>query len=92
MSPEEKPPPGRSRGDRPQPQPAAGRSRRRGGFLAEIRTPIRTEPFQQRYSLSPGRELGRESLALWGSTRGEYLPSVGYLCPYGVPALMGFHP
>ncbi|XP_063261558.1 serine/threonine-protein kinase 17A [Prinia subflava] len=66
MSPDEKPPPGRSRGDRPPPppQPAAGRSRRRGGLLAEIRTPIRTEPFQERYSLSPGRELGRGKFAV----------------------------
>ena len=58
MSPEEKPPPGRSH-DECSPQPATGRGRRRGGLLTEIRTPIRTEPFQQRYSLSPGRELGR---------------------------------
>lgn len=60
MSPEEKPPPSRSRDDRPPPpQSAPGRGRRRDGLLTEIRTPIRTEPFQQRYSLSPGRELGR---------------------------------
>ncbi|NWR74149.1 ST17A kinase, partial [Centropus unirufus] len=66
MSPEEKPPPRRSRGDRPPPpsQPAPSRGRRRGGFLTEIRTPIRTEPFQERYSLSPGRELGRGKFAV----------------------------
>ncbi|KAM6088868.1 serine/threonine-protein kinase 17A [Chlamydotis macqueenii] len=72
MSPEEKPPPSRSRGDRPPApppppppaQPAPGRGRRRGGFLTEIRTPIRTEPFQERYSLSPGRELGRGKFAV----------------------------
>ncbi|XP_073188914.1 serine/threonine-protein kinase 17A isoform X1 [Lepidochelys kempii] len=59
MSPEEKPPPGRSRGSRAPPsQPPCGRGRRRGGFLSEIRTAIRTEPFHERYSLSPGRELG----------------------------------
>lgn len=29
------------------------------GLLTEIRTAVRTEPFQDSYSLSPGRELGR---------------------------------
>lgn len=56
MSPDEKPPappPSRSRSSRTPQQP------RRGGLLTEIRTPIRTEPFQERYRLSPGRELGR---------------------------------
>ncbi|CAM4515926.1 unnamed protein product [Caretta caretta] len=65
MSPEEKPPPGRSRGSRAPPsQPPCGRGRRRGGFLSEIRTAIRTEPFHERYSLSPGRELGRGKFAV----------------------------
>nr|XP_028606866.1 serine/threonine-protein kinase 17A isoform X3 [Podarcis muralis] len=59
MSPEEKPPPPRrSRGGRAPPQP------RRGGLLTEIRTRILTEPFQERYSLSPGRELGRGKFAV----------------------------
>ncbi|XP_025902493.1 serine/threonine-protein kinase 17A [Nothoprocta perdicaria] len=69
MSPEEKQPaPGsRSREGRPPPAPPQaqpGRGRRRGGLLSEIRTPIRTEPFQERYSLSPGRELGRGKFAV----------------------------
>lgn len=29
------------------------------GLLTEIRAAIRTDPFQDSYSLSPGRELGR---------------------------------
>uniref|UniRef100_A0ACB8FUM8 Uncharacterized protein n=1 Tax=Sphaerodactylus townsendi TaxID=933632 RepID=A0ACB8FUM8_9SAUR len=58
MSPDEKPPPtSRSRSSRTPQQP------RRGGLLTEIRTPVLTEPFQERYSLSPGRELGR-----WNNT------------------------
>ncbi|XP_054846808.1 serine/threonine-protein kinase 17A [Eublepharis macularius] len=61
MSPDEKPPqppPSRSRGSRTPQQP------RRGGLLTEIRTPILREPFQERYSLSPGRELGRGKFAV----------------------------
>lgn len=62
MSPEEKPPPPppqtRSRGNRTPHQ------HRRGGLLTEIRTPILTEPFHGRYSLSPGRELGRGKFAV----------------------------
>ncbi|CAI5788072.1 serine/threonine-protein kinase 17A [Podarcis lilfordi] len=61
MSPEEKPPPPpprRSRGSRAPPQP------RRGGLLTEIRTRILTEPFQERYCLSPSRELGRGKFAV----------------------------
>ncbi|KAF7247820.1 Serine/threonine-protein kinase 17A [Varanus komodoensis] len=61
MSPEEKPPPPpptRSRGSR------APHQQRRRGLLTEIRTPILTEPFQERYSLSPGRELGRGKFAV----------------------------
>lgn len=38
---------------RPPPPPQAR------GLLTEIRTAVRTEPFQDGYSLSPGRELGR---------------------------------
>uniref|UniRef100_A0A8D0E176 Serine/threonine-protein kinase 17A n=1 Tax=Salvator merianae TaxID=96440 RepID=A0A8D0E176_SALMN len=61
MSPEEKKPPP------PSPQSRGSRGphqHRRGGLLAEIRTPILTEPFQERYSLSPGRELGRGKFAV----------------------------
>ncbi|KAL8165670.1 UNVERIFIED_CONTAM: hypothetical protein K2H54_051432 [Gekko kuhli] len=60
MSPDEKPPPppSRSRSSRTPQQP------RRGGLLTEIRTPVLTQPFQERYSLSPGRELGRIELLL----------------------------
>ncbi|KAJ6662033.1 hypothetical protein lerEdw1_012880 [Lerista edwardsae] len=61
MSPEEKPPPpppARSRGSRTPHQ------QRRGGLLMEIRTPILAEPFHERYSLSPGRELGRGKFAV----------------------------
>uniref|UniRef100_A0A8D0G608 Serine/threonine-protein kinase 17A n=1 Tax=Sphenodon punctatus TaxID=8508 RepID=A0A8D0G608_SPHPU len=65
MSPEEKPPPSRSRGNRtPLQPPAPARGRQRSGLLTEICTPIRTEPFQERYSLSPGRELGRGKFAV----------------------------
>ncbi|XP_074844172.1 serine/threonine-protein kinase 17A [Carettochelys insculpta] len=66
MSPEEKPPPSRCRGSRAQQSPPlpCGWGRRRGGFLSEIRTAIRTEPFHERYSLSPGRELGRGKFAV----------------------------
>nr|XP_056713529.1 serine/threonine-protein kinase 17A [Euleptes europaea] len=61
MSPDEKPPspPSRSRGSRaPLPPP------RRGGLLTETRSPILSEAFQERYSLSPGRELGRGKFAV----------------------------
>ncbi|XP_066487173.1 serine/threonine-protein kinase 17A [Tiliqua scincoides] len=61
MSPEEKPPSppaARSRGSRTPHQ------QRRGGLLTEIRTPVLAEPFHQRYSLSPGRELGRGKFAV----------------------------
>ncbi|XP_020654059.3 serine/threonine-protein kinase 17A isoform X1 [Pogona vitticeps] len=62
MSPEEKPPPPsrttHSRGSR-EPQRL-----RRGGLLTEFRTPLLTEPFQERYSLSPGGELGRGKFAV----------------------------
>lgn len=34
------------------------------GLLTEIRTAVRTEPFQDSYSLSPGRELGRGKFAV----------------------------
>lgn len=40
----------------PRRPPAAPQAR---GLLAEIRAAVRAEPFQDRYSLSPGRELGR---------------------------------
>ncbi|XP_058390664.1 serine/threonine-protein kinase 17A isoform X2 [Diceros bicornis minor] len=41
--------------------PAAPQAR---GLLAEIRAAVRAEPFQDRYSLSPGRELGRGKFAV----------------------------
>ncbi|XP_014443441.1 serine/threonine-protein kinase 17A [Tupaia chinensis] len=34
------------------------------GLLSEIRAAVRTEPFQDSYSLSPGRELGRGKFAV----------------------------
>ncbi|XP_069854207.1 serine/threonine-protein kinase 17A [Dipodomys merriami] len=34
------------------------------GLLTEIRAAVRTEPFQDSYSLSPGRELGRGKFAV----------------------------
>ncbi|XP_037693073.1 serine/threonine-protein kinase 17A [Choloepus didactylus] len=34
------------------------------GLLTEIRATVRTEPFQDSYSLSPGRELGRGKFAV----------------------------
>ncbi|XP_077720256.1 serine/threonine-protein kinase 17A isoform X2 [Canis aureus] len=37
---------------------------RAGGLLTEIRTAVRSEPFQDGYSLSPGRELGRGKFAV----------------------------
>ncbi|GAB5568407.1 serine/threonine-protein kinase 17A isoform X2 [Prionailurus iriomotensis] len=43
---------------RPPPPPQAR------GLLTEIRTAVRTEPFQDGYSLSPGRELGRGKFAV----------------------------
>ncbi|XP_031310486.2 serine/threonine-protein kinase 17A [Camelus dromedarius] len=43
---------------RPPPQPQAR------GLLTEIRTAVRTEPFQDGYRLSPGRELGRGKFAV----------------------------
>ncbi|XP_072821356.1 serine/threonine-protein kinase 17A [Vicugna pacos] len=43
---------------RPLPQPQAR------GLLTEIRTAVRTEPFQDGYRLSPGRELGRGKFAV----------------------------
>ncbi|XP_060637551.2 serine/threonine-protein kinase 17A [Anolis sagrei] len=68
MSPEEKkkppPPPAPSRprvSRTPQQQRRGGGG---GGRLSEIRTPIRTEPFRERYLLSPGRELGRGKFAV----------------------------
>ncbi|XP_008259704.1 serine/threonine-protein kinase 17A isoform X1 [Oryctolagus cuniculus] len=42
-------------------RPPALRTR---GLLTEIRAAIRTEPFQDCYSLSPGRELGRGKFAV----------------------------
>ncbi|XP_072616171.1 serine/threonine-protein kinase 17A isoform X2 [Vulpes vulpes] len=36
----------------------------RGGLLTEICTAVRSEPFQDGYSLSPGRELGRGKFAV----------------------------
>ncbi|KAJ7322706.1 hypothetical protein JRQ81_018993 [Phrynocephalus forsythii] len=65
-------PPSRSRGSRASShhhqhhqhhQPGRGRGRR-GGLLTEIRTPLLTEPFPERYRLSPGRELGRGKFAV----------------------------
>ncbi|XP_020820094.1 serine/threonine-protein kinase 17A [Phascolarctos cinereus] len=43
------------------PERARGRTR---GLLRDIRTPVRREPFQERYGLSPGRELGRGKFAV----------------------------
>ncbi|KAK2095927.1 Serine/threonine-protein kinase 17A, partial [Saguinus oedipus] len=40
-------------GPRPPPPPPQAR-----GLLTEIRAAVRTEPFQDGYSLCPGRELG----------------------------------
>ncbi|XP_061442211.1 serine/threonine-protein kinase 17A [Rhineura floridana] len=64
MSPGEKPPPP------PPPPPNSSRAsrtpcqQRRGGLLAEVRAPILTESFHERYRLSPGRELGRGKFAV----------------------------
>ncbi|XP_044626879.2 serine/threonine-protein kinase 17A [Equus asinus] len=44
---------------RPPPPPPQPR-----GLLTEIRAAVRTESFQERYSLSPGRELGRGKFAV----------------------------
>ncbi|XP_044512704.1 serine/threonine-protein kinase 17A [Gracilinanus agilis] len=44
------------------PERARGRGVR--GLLRDIRTPVRREPFQERYGLSPGRELGRGKFAV----------------------------
>nr|XP_060637551.1 serine/threonine-protein kinase 17A [Anolis sagrei ordinatus] len=66
MSPEEKkkpPPPAPSR-PRVSRTPQQQRRGGGGGRLSEIRTPIRTEPFRERYLLSPGRELGRGKFAV----------------------------
>ncbi|XP_032340170.1 LOW QUALITY PROTEIN: serine/threonine-protein kinase 17A [Camelus ferus] len=49
---------GLSQPRRPPPQPQAR------GLLTEIRTAVRTEPFQDGYRLSPGRELGRGKFAV----------------------------
>ncbi|XP_074140620.1 serine/threonine-protein kinase 17A [Sminthopsis crassicaudata] len=43
------------------PERARGRTR---GLLRDIRTPVCREPFQERYGLSPGRELGRGKFAV----------------------------
>lgn len=47
-------PAGRVQSAPPRPPPPHAR-----GLLTEIRTTVRTDPFQDSYSLSPGRELGR---------------------------------
>ncbi|KAJ8279677.1 hypothetical protein COCON_G00067430 [Conger conger] len=36
----------------------------RSGLLSEIKTPIKTEPFNEHYSLIPGKELGRGKFAV----------------------------
>ncbi|XP_036377813.1 serine/threonine-protein kinase 17A [Megalops cyprinoides] len=36
----------------------------RSGLLCEIKTPIKTEPFNEHYSLIPGKELGRGKFAV----------------------------
>ncbi|XP_004676703.1 PREDICTED: serine/threonine-protein kinase 17A isoform X1 [Condylura cristata] len=41
--------------------PGASQAR---GLLTEIRAAVRTEPFRERYGLSPGRELGRGKFAV----------------------------
>ncbi|XP_002751407.2 serine/threonine-protein kinase 17A [Callithrix jacchus] len=46
-------------GPRPPPPPPQAR-----GLLTEIRAAVRTEPFQDGYSLCPGRELGRGKFAV----------------------------
>ncbi|XP_063160248.1 serine/threonine-protein kinase 17A [Candoia aspera] len=58
MSPDEKPPPPSSQSSR------APHQQRRGGLLTEIQTPLLTERFHARYTLSPGRELGRGKFAV----------------------------
>ncbi|XP_003222330.1 serine/threonine-protein kinase 17A [Anolis carolinensis] len=67
MSPEEKKPPLPPAPSHPRVSRAPQQQRRGGGGggrLSEIRTPIRTEPFRERYRLSPGRELGRGKFAV----------------------------
>ncbi|XP_020027205.2 serine/threonine-protein kinase 17A [Castor canadensis] len=52
-------PAGRVQSAPPRPPPPHAR-----GLLTEIRTAVRTDPFQDSYSLSPGRELGRGKFAV----------------------------
>ncbi|XP_026538619.1 serine/threonine-protein kinase 17A [Notechis scutatus] len=61
MSPDQKPPPPPPRSSRNSQVPCP---QQRSGLLTEIQMPLLTEPFEARYTLSLGRELGRGKFAV----------------------------